>query len=366
MEQARSKQPQRQSDSSLRARLQSQNRRRTHLGYERRSFSSHPKLVQDIRPAGTRQKYTVDPSNTVAHFPNRPPLRKVTGFPASNTISDIKPSTARRPKGSAAPTAATIHSHGHHHTRHLSTNQMRSQVLQRKQVKLSSMARTERKALKKHVALDKALLVCGILVIAGGLWLGWRSFTTNEKIAQTVQTLGEQTNDQPGTNSTVPSETNPPSVSSYKTAPDLPRAIRIEKIGVEARVLRLGVRANNQLGAPPNIFDAGWYEASSKPGEGGAVVIDGHVSGPTKPGVFHKLDKLATGDKITVERGDGNVISYTVVTKRTYPNDKVDMAAALVSITPGKNGLNLITCEGEVDHTGAHFKERLIVFAEQL
>ena len=70
----------------------------------------------------------------------------------------------------------------------------------------------------------------------------------------------------------------PDTLASYKVAADLPRVINIEKIKVKSRILALGVKSNNELKAPVNIYDSGWYLESAKPGAPGAMLIDGHVS----------------------------------------------------------------------------------------
>jgi LPXTG-site transpeptidase (sortase) family protein len=163
----------------------------------------------------------------------------------------------------------------------------------------------------------------------------------------------------------VPNEDKPPAASTYQVAANAPRMLTIGKIGVQARIMRTTVNARNELGTPANIFDTAWYEASAKPGQAGAMLIDGHVSGPTQNGVFYDLKKLIKGDKITVERGDGKVFTYTVQTSKTYNADAVDMAAALTPVVSGKPGLNIMTCTGKLDSTRTHFEQRLVVFASQ-
>ena len=221
-----------------------------------------------------------------------------------------------------------------------------------------------------QMSLRGMLTVGAILVIIGGIGVGVQGFFVNREVAEKAATLGSATvaseDGADSGESNIPSEAPVGDPASYKTAPDRPRVITIDKIGVHARVVKLGTRANNQLAAPSNIFDAGWYDESSKPGEGGAVVIDGHVAGPTKRGVFYDLQKLAAGDQIKVERGDGKVFVYRVVKTASYAADKVDMPAVLTPVTKGKSGLNLITCSGEIDASRNHYKDRTIVFAEQM
>jgi sortase (surface protein transpeptidase) len=81
---------------------------------------------------------------------------------------------------------------------------------------------------------------------------------------------------------------------------------------------------------------------------------------------LYDLKRLVAGDQIKVERGDDKVLIYKVVKSVTYAADKVDMAAVLTPITKGRACLSLITCGGEIDTSGNHYKDRLVVFAEQV
>ena len=136
----------------------------------------------------------------------------------------------------------------------------------------------------------------------------------------------------------------------YTVAPDRPRYLTVEKIGVKkARILPMGVNAEGELATPNNIFDVGWYEASGKPGQGGTMIIDGHNGGPHVLGVFKSLPNLANGDIITVERGDGVIYKYKVVENKAVPLSESDayMAVAARSPEPGKESVTLISCTGE-------------------
>ena len=139
-------------------------------------------------------------------------------------------------------------------------------------------------------------------------------------------------------------------VKEYTVAPDRPRYLTVEKLGVKnARILPMRVNTSGELDTPRNIFDVGWYEASGKPGQGGTLMIDGHNGGPHVHGVFKNLPDLATGDIITVERGDGAIFNYKVVENKTVPLEDSDayMSAAARSPEPGTESVTLITCTGE-------------------
>lgn len=139
-------------------------------------------------------------------------------------------------------------------------------------------------------------------------------------------------------------------IKDYKVAPDRPRYLSIEKLGVKnARVLPMSVNTSGELDTPVNIFDVGWYVASGKPGQGGTLMIDGHNGGPHVHGVFKNLPDLAKGDIIKVERGDGAVFKYKVVENVTVPIAESDayMVKAAVSPEVGRESVTLISCTGE-------------------
>lgn len=157
-------------------------------------------------------------------------------------------------------------------------------------------------------------------------------------------------------------------VDNYTVPANNPRYISIPALGVgKTRVFPVGVTAQNMLDTPRNIHDAAWYKKSMTPGEGyGAVLINGHNGGITKDGVFAKLDTLKPGDEITVERGDGKMFTYAVVENQIMDLDEVGktgMKTMMQSATPGKEGLNLITCAGKWVPRLQQFDQRVMLRA---
>ena len=156
------------------------------------------------------------------------------------------------------------------------------------------------------------------------------SITTDDEVDETVVTDEEK--------------------EAYTVAADRPRYLSIEKLGIKnARVLSVGTTSAGQLGTPVGIFDVGWYTESSKPGTGGAMLMDGHNGGPTMDGVFKHLPDLASGDIIKIERGDGAIFNYRVVENLTFSisDANTNMSMMFFSAEPGVEGLNLITCTGQ-------------------
>ncbi len=248
-----------------------------------------------------------------------------------------------------------------HLPRQARTNVLNRQVTQHASLS-SAPPRKQRQSHKPKVLMGLAalLLLAGIFVFINGL-------NTNRAVKAQVQQLSAESGDNDGgmTNG-VPSEEDPPkNIGSYSVAPDLPRLLTIDKINVSARIRRVGVGENNTMKAPASIFDVGWYDGSAKPGENGTVVLDGHVSGPTKQGVFYNLSKLKAGDTIQLTRGDGQVFTYSVVETKTYDDDKVDMPRVMTSAEAGKPGLNVITCSGTFNSRTNQYEQRTVVFAVQ-
>lgn len=160
--------------------------------------------------------------------------------------------------------------------------------------------------------------------------------------AETVQAPGNQEVDETAVSDAERSE--------YFVEADLPRYLTVEKLGIyNARVIAMGVTADGAMDVPNNIFDVGWYIGSSKPGEGGTVVIDGHNGGPNIHGVFKELPSLVQGDTIVIERGDGRKFNYKVAENVTVPLSDANayMETALNSPVPGQESVTLISCTGD-------------------
>jgi len=225
---------------------------------------------------------------------------------------------------------------------------------------------TQEKPKKKLLVLSWLLVGAGILLAIVGGTLAWRQWQDNKKTDRYVAQQhfranhGHASSDNPST--VKPSADT---FANWQVDANEPRYLFIPKIGVKAIVRPTGLTGDGAIGTPNNIFDTDWYVGSAKPGQAGAMLIDGHVSWGTN-GVFYNLKKLQPGDAITVQRGDDIQLTYRVVRTHTYPADAVDMKQVLSPVTAGKPGLNLITCTGDIVKNGTTFDHRIVVFAEQL
>lgn len=240
--------------------------------------------------------------------------------------------------------------------------QSRSVVLARQMVKKKPAKRLPHFSRPKHITVMLSMMVI-TFVVAGGSVM-YFSWDTNKMAAAKVEVLArstEQDQDNTLSEEIIPDEI----IASHKVAPDIPRLLKIPRLQTKARVKRVGINTHGELNTPTNIYDAGWYDGSAKPGEDGAVVIDGYVHGPTAPGIFYRLVNLTIGDTVELERGDGKVFTYKVVSSESVDQDKINMPKLLASVEIGRPGLNLITSTGRYDVRTNKYEQRLIVYMVQ-
>ena len=183
--------------------------------------------------------------------------------------------------------------------------------------------------------------------------------------------LGAQVDTQNDANrlSEIPTENKPSQqdMKTYLVTYQYPRYLRVPSLGIDARIRRLGIDSKGQVGTPNNIFDSGWYDGSSKPGEKeGSSIIVGHVSGPSTHGVFWDIDSIAINAVIEIEKGNGEILKYKVSRiDRTVSSD-IDLNHYLKPDYGMKTDLKLITSSGKYDKVDAQYAGRTIVIAVPL
>src|SRR5690606_38524134 len=115
--------------------------------------------------------------------------------------------------------------------------------------------------------------------------------------------------------------------------------------------------------APTNVSLAGWFVDSVKPGDKGLSIIDGHVRGRSKPGVFERLDQVKEGDEIIITFGNGSQKRFMVFATKTVP--ETEAAGHLFEQHSDiSSQLNLITCTGQYDAGSRTYADRVIVMAQ--
>ena len=259
-----------------------------------------------------------------------------------------------------------------------------SKVLARRTVARSQPVNVAKVLPRTRSKMQVALVTMAVLVFGFGVMVNVQTLRTNHAAKLEVAALSKKTSQAaassgaPNDDVVVPSEDVPPEVDTGRSSvrrasapiiePGVPKSLIISSLGVKAHVKPIGVTSKGELGVPYNIYETGWYDASARPGSGagsGAVLIDGHVVGPTKPGIFASIKKMAAGDTIQVTRTDNKVVTYAVVKTQNYDANTLNVGMLLTSVTPGKPGLNLITCGGPFDTKTQHYTQRTVVFAVQ-
>jgi LPXTG-site transpeptidase (sortase) family protein len=246
-----------------------------------------------------------------------------------------------------------------------------------RKLKLNELRQHATRLIAGYSKPQLAIGAMAAFVFVLGVGVSLQTLFTNQAATAQVSALSRGSETQAATSdvatgqaghASAPSTVKPTAKAygSYAVTGDLARYIKIPKLGVSGRVLQVGINNDGALGTPNNVYDAAWYTGSAKPGQPGATLIDGHVSSWTSHGIFYGLKKLVAGDTIQLQRGDGQILTYRVVRSQVYNADNVDMQAAVLPVTKGKSGLNLITCTGRVKPGTSEFNERVIVFAEQI
>jgi Sortase domain len=144
----------------------------------------------------------------------------------------------------------------------------------------------------------------------------------------------------------------------------MPVSVVIPAIGVNSKLLHLGVNANGTMQVPSlqtSANLAAWYKYSVAPGQIGTSIIEGHVDTYQGPAVFFRLGALSPGDTIDVTLADGITAIFRVTGVREFR--KADFPANIVYGATHFAALHLITCGGTFDYATGHYLSSTVVFA---
>lgn len=139
-----------------------------------------------------------------------------------------------------------------------------------------------------------------------------------------------------------------------------PTAIRIPLLGINQRVVELGV-SGTTLQVPTQYSDVGWWRDGPAPGERGATVMVGHVDSETGPAVFYQLSGLRRGDRIVVRSEDNSRSVFAVHKVVAYARD--EFPSGRVYRSDGKPALHLVTCGGSFDTEIGQYTSNVVAFA---
>lgn len=143
-----------------------------------------------------------------------------------------------------------------------------------------------------------------------------------------------------------------------------PLSVAIPAIGVDSRLLHLGINSDGTLQVPSlqtSSGEAAWYKYSVTPGQIGTSVIEGHVDSVSGPAVFFRLGALRPGNTVDVTLADGITAIFRVTGVREYA--KSHFPANTVYGAAHYPALRLITCGGAFDYATGHYLSSTVVFA---
>jgi sortase (surface protein transpeptidase) len=199
-------------------------------------------------------------------------------------------------------------------------------------------------------------LAAGLVVIAGataGLLLTRHSTPVLRPVAAGISAL--------------PAPTGPivaaPQTASPEAAP-APVSLTIPIIGVQTRLITLGLAANGEMQVPTDYAVAGWFTGSPRPGALGSSIIVGHIDDTNGPAVFYRLRELVKGSKIYVKRADGSLAEFSVTSTQSYDKDHFPTRDVYGAVPDAE--LRLITCSGAFDEQTHHYVQNLVVYASEV
>ena len=140
-----------------------------------------------------------------------------------------------------------------------------------------------------------------------------------------------------------------------------PTRLRIPAIGVNSRIITIGVDLTGALIPPATTDVTGWFAAGPVPGAVGPALLAAHVDSRAGPGAFFRLTELRPGDVVVVDRADHTssrfvVDSSTRVAKTAFPTELIYSPKPVAM-------LRLVTCGGSFDAQKRSYLDNVIVEA---
>jgi hypothetical protein len=158
---------------------------------------------------------------------------------------------------------------------------------------------------------------------------------------------------------TVPTLARRPRPDRPRLPAGAPERVVIDAIGVDARLVELGLQSDGAMEVP-DVGWAGWYREGPPPGHPGPAVIAAHVDSRAGPDVFFRLRELEADDRVEVHYDTGDTVAFRVVGSERVPKDELP-GDRIWPVTDDRL-LTLVTCGGEFDRSVRHYRDNVLVF----
>ena len=147
---------------------------------------------------------------------------------------------------------------------------------------------------------------------------------------------------------------------------NLPARLSIQRLGVNATVIPVGLDEKQGVAVPENIDIVGWYQPGVSPHMSlGSAALVGHRDGAGGgKGVFLRIGELQTSDRITVVNRDGREIVYEVALVELIGIDRFPQEAPRLFAENGPRKLTLISCGGAYDRDKGGYQANIVVTAK--
>ncbi len=154
-----------------------------------------------------------------------------------------------------------------------------------------------------------------------------------------------------------------------------PIEMQVDSIGIDAPI-EIGPIIDGAMQDPTGPWVVSWYEPLGKVGEGGNVVMAGHVdywntvpNETAGPAVFWDVPNLAPGDVIRLIGENGENYEYAVEWSKLY-NVATELTPEVIQNDvvgdTGQESLTLITCGGPFDPATGEYLQRWVLRANKI
>ena len=148
-----------------------------------------------------------------------------------------------------------------------------------------------------------------------------------------------------------------------------PVELQVDSIGLDAPIEQ-GSIVDGVMLDPSGPWVVTWYSQLGKVGQGGNVVMAGHVDyWDTGPAIFWSVPSLQPGDILRVIGENGETIEYAIEWSQLF-NVATELTPEVIQTQvvgdTGQESLTLITCGGDFDAAAGEYLHRYVIRANKI
>jgi sortase (surface protein transpeptidase) len=228
---------------------------------------------------------------------------------------------------------------------------------------MKQRSRTARSYRILGILVTLALLLGLLLPLAGVSAQEASQGQTREALAEVPSTGGRR----PGP--VVLGATKIKESAPARAAGFVPVELQVDSIGLDAPIEQ-GSIVDGVMLDPSGPWVVTWYYQLGKVGQGGNVVMAGHVDyWDTGPAIFWSVPSLQPGDIVRVIGENGEIVEYAIEWTQLF-NVQTDLTPEVIATQvvgdTGQESLTLITCGGEFDAAAGEYLHRYVIRANKI